>query len=87
MAMESGRAPDKLLSRHARHHKSLKQRDERRERSAHLGDLRRARRKATAEIEADAQELAGLRRARQQAEEGELISQEELDRELTSEDD
>lgn len=86
MPTEHRKAPDKLLSRHARHRLSLKQRDERRERANYLSDLRRARRRATAEIEADPRELASLRRGRQQAHKGELVSREDLDRELLSDD-
>jgi hypothetical protein len=86
VTVETREAPERLLSRHARHHRSLKQRDERRERALYLIDLRRARRRATAEIEANPRELASLRRAVQQAHEGLLISQDELDRELAPDD-
>jgi len=79
----------KLLSRHARHHRALKRRDERRERAwsrdVFLFDLHKARR-MTEEIRLEPGAAAALNRARQQAKEGKLISQEDLDRELNADD-
>jgi len=75
-------------SRRARRLREVKRKHEQRERAwsrdTCLDDLHRVSRRATAEIEADSKEAAGLDRARQQAREGKLISQEELDREFES---
>jgi hypothetical protein len=75
-------------SRRARRLREIKRKDERRERdwgrNLCLADLHLASRRATAEIEADPKEAAALDRARQQAREGDLVSQEELDREFES---
>jgi hypothetical protein len=51
-----------------------------------MRDLERASRRATQEIEADPAQAAALDRSMQQAREGHLISQEELDRELGDDD-
>lgn len=79
----------KLLSRHARHHRALRRRDEQRERAwgrdAFLSDLHKAARMVE-EIKSEPGEAACLDRARQHAKEGKLISQEELDRELEADD-
>ncbi len=80
------------LSNERRHHaqrrRELHRKDEEHERTwsgdTLLRDLRKVSRRATAEIEADPQEAAALDRARRQARDGKLISQEELDREFES---
>jgi len=88
MAQDSFEA-GKLLSRHARHHRALRRRDEEREkawsRDAFLSDLHKAAR-MTEEIKSEPGEAAALNRARQHAKEGKLISQEELDREFEADD-
>jgi hypothetical protein len=75
-------------SRRARRLREIRRKHEQREqvwrRDMCLADLHKASRRATAEIEADPKEAAALERARQQAREGKLISQEELDREFES---
>jgi hypothetical protein len=88
MAQDNSEAGN-LLSRHARHHRALRRRDEQREkawnRDAFLSDLHRAAR-MTEEIKEEPGEAAALNRARQHAKEGRLISQEELDREFEADD-
>jgi len=82
MVEEDKDAASRLLDRHGRHHRSLKQRDERREISwSRQADLHRASR-MTEEIRSEPGEADKLNRARQHARERNLISQEELDREL-----
>lgn len=51
-----------------------------------LHDLGRASRRVTREIESDPQQAAALDRSRRQAREGRLMSKEELERELTDDD-
>jgi hypothetical protein len=88
MAQKNAEA-NKLLSRHARHHRALRLRDEQREKASSrdlfLADLHRATR-MTEEIRSEPQEAAALNRARQHAREGKLISQEDLDREFDADD-
>lgn len=88
MAQDNSEA-GKMLSRHARHHRALRRRDEQRERikgqDVFLSDLHRARR-MTDEIRSEPEQAEALNRARRHAHEGKLISQEELDRELDADD-
>jgi hypothetical protein len=82
-----------IRGRAGQHRREVHRKDIREERALHrdtyTSDVRRSKRAsrlATAEIEADPAEVAGLRRATQQAQEGKLISQDELDRELQFDD-
>jgi hypothetical protein len=88
MTLDSAEEVINQGSRRARRLREVKRKHEQREqawsRDICLADAHRASRRATAEIEADPKEAAGLDRARQQAREGELVSQEELDREFES---
>jgi hypothetical protein len=88
MAFDSAEEVINEGSRRARRLREVKRKHEQRERTWSrdicLADLHKASRRATAEIESDPKEAAALDRARQQAREGKLISQDELDREFES---
>jgi hypothetical protein len=76
--------------RRAQRKRQVKRKEEGREREwsrdAFLGDLYRISRRATAEIESEPEQAQALDRAREQAREGNLVSQEELERRLNSDD-
>jgi hypothetical protein len=89
MARKDEEAASKLLSRHERHRRSLRQRDERRERAWGRDDFLVDRRKATRiteDIRSEPGEADKLNAARRHAREGKLISLDELKRELDADD-